>query len=555
MATAALPFRMAPSRVGAKSPPVPLTASSSRAAEASTSDLRAIETTGKPFRKIRSSLEQTLRTATRSRSKPVVPPTDEFATLKVKQDKGKAKASGEEQEKAKDRDKLRKLSAFGVNFRYGKESAAPSPTPPSIVGKMKNGGNVKIQEGERVRVGGLTSFITPSLRQASMSSPALHLSSQAIPSPKSQSAVPASSSSASSALVSPERDRTRRPSLQAPSNEISGLASKRSGRSNGNANEPRTPRRPPPISPPSPSVLAASPSTPTRKTRERPHTPDTPTPPSSRSQHKKAAASTSAIPHNIRASSPPPRTDSPIRAKSPSTRGRVISPSQRGLVSISTSNLPLGTSTPSPTPQRPSFESQRRPSIDTPRQSFDTQRGPSPRRPSIDAQRRPSIDSPRRTSGEHQRRPSTASLNRPISPSPSGQVRPRAISPTRRANSPSYLHNRYFNVSTASLIPSATAEQRELLRSAASILCKELRKPPPHLSGSPSGLKEWELVETRLQPLARLERIWGRSSGTLGGSSSQINVQGGSGTLSSSGEDRERRYFSGALRDGFVLCQ
>ena len=535
---------------------MPPTASSSRVTEP-ISDLKSTEMAGKPFRKFRSSLEQTLRTATRSRSKPVVPPTDEFPTLKVKQDKWKVKPSGEEQqqeqERTKDKVKSRKLSAFGVNFR----SAGPSPAPSPIIGKITDGGgrrNVKIQEGERVRTGGLASFITPSLRQASMSSPALHLSSQAIPSPKSQSAVLASSSSVASSLVSPERDRTRRSSLQAPSNETNDpitLASKRHDHGNGNGNEPRIPRRPPLLSPsPSPSILtssrAVSPSTPTRRTRESPRTPDTPTPPSSRSQHKKATATTSTTPHNARASSPSPRTDSPICVKSPSTRARAVSPSQRGLTSISTSNLPLGTSTPSPTPQR-------RSSIDGPRHSFETQRRPSPRRPSIDAQRRPSIDSPRRTSGEHQRRPSTASINQPTSAS--GQTRPQVISPTQRANSPSYSDNRHFNVSTASLLTSATAEQRELLRSAASILCRELRKPPPHLSGSPSGLKEWELVETRLQPLARLERIWGRSGGTLGGSSSQINAQVGSGGLSSSGEDRERRYFSGVLRDGFVLCQ
>ena len=53
----------------------------------------------------------------------------------------------------------------------------------------------------------------------------------------------------------------------------------------------------------------------------------------------------------------------------------------------------------------------------------------------------------------------------------------------------------------------------------------------------------------RLQPLAWLEQIWGRSGGILGGSLSQINAQVGLGSLSSSGEDRERQYFSGILRD------
>lgn len=68
---------------------------------------------------------------------------------------------------------------------------------------------------------------------------------------------------------------------------------------------------------------------------------------------------------------------------------------------------------------------------------------------------------------------------------------------------------------------------------------------PAHMA-----VREWEEVEVRLQPLVRLERIWGKSGSVFGGSASQIQNGSGAG-----GEERERRVFCEALRDGFVLCQ
>lgn len=86
------------------------------------------------------------------------------------------------------------------------------------------------------------------------------------------------------------------------------------------------------------------------------------------------------------------------------------------------------------------------------------------------------------------------------------------------------------------------------------MLCKETVRPPAHMSQSESGKRDWDGVEVRMRPLARLERIWGKS-GTQA-SSSNVNVSGlSSSGLSASGEERERRLFGEALRDGFVLCQ
>jgi hypothetical protein len=175
------------------------------------------------------------------------------------------------------------------------------------------------------------------------------------------------------------------------------------------------------------------------------------------------------IPLNTRPISPSLRTGSPIsRAKLSSTRTRVVSPSQRGLTSASTSQLPLN---PSLTPTKSSFETQRRPFIDATRPSVDV-----PRHTSIDAPRRLSIDTPRRPPVDSTHQPSD-SLKTSRATSPSTPVRSRAASPN--ANSAAYAHNRHFNTSPSSLALTPTPEQRELIRSATSILCKEMRKAPP----------------------------------------------------------------------------
>ncbi len=150
------------------------TASSSRSKQpssSSSSSAAAADFPTKPFTRLRSSLEQSIRTATRSKKQ--APPVDDFATITPKTSKGK-----EREDPQKDKEKhgmLRRLESK-VNFRRGgRESVtpAPSPIPPAAD-----------ETTHKVRLAGFASFVTPSLRQGSMSSPALHLSSQALPSPK-----------------------------------------------------------------------------------------------------------------------------------------------------------------------------------------------------------------------------------------------------------------------------------------------------------------------------------------------------------------------------------
>lgn len=71
---------------------------------------------------------------------------------------------------------------------------------------------------------------------------------------------------------------------------------------------------------------------------------------------------------------------------------------------------------------------------------------------------------------------------------------------------------------------------------------------------------ELEEIELRLRALARLERVWAKNGGasvTGGPNAPGITGFGGlsPGGVSSMGEDRERRLFSEALKDGYVLCQ
>jgi hypothetical protein len=92
---------------------------------------------------------------------------------------------------------------------------------------------------------------------------------------------------------------------------------------------------------------------------------------------------------------------------------------------------------------------------------------------------------------------------------------------------------------------------REAVRAATSFLCKELLRPG---QSTGLGIRESEEVEVRMRALARLERVWGKSGASANGSVTQLGATG-SGIVSTSGEERERRLFSEALRDGYVLCQ
>lgn len=73
---------------------------------------------------------------------------------------------------------------------------------------------------------------------------------------------------------------------------------------------------------------------------------------------------------------------------------------------------------------------------------------------------------------------------------------------------------------------------------------------------------ELEEIELKLRALARLERIWRKSGGTSAAGVSNTSggvVTGfgvlGAGSASTAGEDKARRLFSDALKDGYVLCQ
>jgi hypothetical protein len=525
------------------------------------------------FKRLRSSLEQSLKTATRSRAR-ALPQIDDFATITSK-GKGKEKApeaevhavavKGQEKEKSKFGMLKRLESRVGLR-RTTRESTAPtisldaSHTNATTNATGAHGNNADV--GTKSRQAGFTSFATPSLRQASLSSPALHLSSQEMSSSSSQATA---TKPLTSILVTPARDRTRRASIQPKSREISSpqpLASRhehrgptpdRSGTVSPRANKPRQ------------SSMFSSPRGPSpRRSHDLPNPSTTPTPPSgSRGQlgdlsRRPVAASTTYLPiHSSQSPSPTPkRAMSPTPARMP-FKPTVTPASSQGLTSASASHLPLNSSSPQTTPtpaRRPSVDAPRRPSVDAPRRpSIDT-----PQRPSFDTPRRPSAEVPRKGSGETHRRPSVEAQRRstaspvPRASSPQSTVRPRATSPSQRM--PAYTQNRHFNLSTASLISPSTPEQREVIRAATSLLCKELRKAPAHLARI-EAQKEWAEVEVRVQPLVRLERVWGKSGGASA-SSSQVAVGGvGSNVLSSAGEERERKLFCEALRDGVVLCQ
>ncbi|KAG0709376.1 hypothetical protein DFH29DRAFT_1027639 [Suillus ampliporus] len=522
------------------------------------------------FKRLRSSLEQSLKTATRSRAK-VLPPVNDFATITSK-GKGKEKAPEEHVAvKGQEKDKIKFGMLRRLESRVGLHRAARVSTSTSIPldASHTNATGHAVNNAEVVsksRQAGFTSFATPSLRQASVSSPALHLPSQFLPSQPAAMAPPTNAGT-----VTPARDRPRRASVQPiKSKDISGpqpLASRhdhRSGAATPDRSVAASPRasksRPPPIF--STPRGRSSIDTP-RRSHDSPSPPDTPKPLSgSRGQlgdlsRTPVAAGATYLPR----SSSPPSSPTPNRAMS-SSRARtppkqVMTPaSYQELTSASASHLPLNSSSPptsSSTPaRRPSVDAPRRPSVDAPRRgSID-----SPQRPSFDTSRRPSAEVPRKASGETSRRASVEVQRRttaspvPRAYSPQSTVRPRATSPCQRTSA--YTQNRHFNISSTSLISPSTPEQREVIRAATSLLCRELRKPPPHLARSDTQ-KEWAEVEVRLQPLIRVERVWGKSGGA---SASSVAVGGvGSIVLNSAGEERERKLFCEALRDGVVLCQ
>ncbi|KAF8630155.1 hypothetical protein AX15_003105 [Amanita polypyramis BW_CC] len=491
---AATVFKSIPLILPSSGPPRPLTTLD---ISTSSTSISPDPSTGRPFQRLRSSLEQTLRTATRPRKST---PPDDITTTSSSSGKGKEKTS-EGAPKEKGKSKMLQHLPSKVAFRRGARETA-SPIPPS-------GPVVQDSEDEhfgKVRIAGVTSYQTPSLRQASISSPALHLSSQAVPSLNSQSAVPASSFSSTSVLVSPRREQSKKPGASLSHREISTplrLGSRREKVDPVDSFNEHTSSRHR-VTKSTHTIISPSPSTPSlpskhsgmarsgervpmsRLERELPSPPDALAPNQAICGSSKVAGTSSGMCSSVPLEpNTPTRAVSPIRARSPTVRSRVVSP---------------------PSPSSPS---------------------PTPRKPYIDQSRRISPDASRRVS--------SPTDSRTGSPSP---VRRRVASPVQQ----SYAQNRHFKIVSGSL------EHRELIRTATSMLCREMIRRPPHMSKTESGMREWEEVERRMRALTRLERVWGKS-GTTGQGSPTGSI------LSPSGEERERRLFGEALKDGFVLCQ
>jgi hypothetical protein len=458
----------------------------------------------KTFKRLRSSLEQSIRSATRSRASRS-PPIDGAAISPPSQNKGKDRVPVESDVRSKSR-------ILKVAFRRsGQDSVSAEPRS-----------NRKHNDPENIP-GIPTNFSSPSLRQASLSSPALHLYSDAVPGPKVQAANLVPSGSNGSNLRS-SSGNNQKPIGQSGVGEkdLSSSVSPppRSSFSQTPREASRQPKppkhRPPPLLSKSQSTVSLEatrgknafvPQTPTPKYRDKFHVPDSPPPRSDRRSGGLYAAASSTSQLNIDAptSSPPPGAVRHARARSPSVRHH--------LSSSSSSNLPSASLTG-----------------DVKRSSLESTK---PRRPSFDG---------RRVSGS----PSTPS---------SAQIRPRAVSPSPRSFSPNYPRDKHFNASTTSLSSPTSPEHRGLLRSATSILCKELLKPLGH-NTTGLGTVELEEIEVRMRALARLERIWGKSGSMPSGDNATPLTSGlSSSGLSAAGEDREKRLFSDALRDGYVLCQ
>ena len=504
--------------------------------------------------RIRASLEHGLRTATRSRAR-ATSPDDDFDTIRNRDRLYSDDIVKKDSDNEKAKSGMFERLEFKVGFRWAPRNSVTRPSTPTVSSADQSRVSIEhVNNAEmhgQSRVAGWTSFITPSLRQASVSSPAVHLSS---PSPNSQPAAMVNSTS-SATTASTARDRIRRTTMQPTIREISApqpLLPRREHR-----NGPGSPERSGAASPRpgrsrlSPIFTPSSPSTQSfvgtsQQSSHLPSPPGSPTLGKGRMEsvaNKPGATSAAYLPFNSPPSPPTPsRAASPGHARTPARR---VSPiSHQGRASISTAHLPP---TPPATSKRFSINA-RRPSIE------------SVTRPLLDSSRRSSAESSRRSSTERPRRGSismdtqwrstTSSSPRPTSPS--STTRSRATSPMQRPSG--HVHNRNFNVSVASLSSASTPEQRELIRSATSFLCRELRKPPPHLSRSQRA-RDWAEVEVRLQPLVRLERIWGKSRALSGANSSQIGAGFSSTVISNAGEERERKLFCEALKDGVVLCE
>jgi hypothetical protein len=500
-------------------------------------------------RLLRSPFEQTIRSATRSKGKPTsrlssFPPDNHFPFITVKDDNRSAKEGTEvkvtelmaREDGNKERTGVFKRFETKVALRRTRKvsvtepplDAVPPPTFDQQGEDLERQDSLPVENGKdqhRFRLPGFTSFVTPSLRLASLSSPAVHFSSNDTPS----SSFPPPFSSSRPLISSPAPLTPKRHSV-ANANSPTSSPSSRARKS-----------RPAPLLPHSPSTptldyfapsSAPAPTTPTRPVSREPvrSATGTLTPTSSPSRNpqqqrqqlgKRSSVGTTSLdqpPSNP--SSPSPSTSRQRSPSSPRTRSppssRVVTP--RGFTSASTSSLNLNY------PPSYSTNAIRRSSLD--------RRSPSPALPRASSPTSPS--------------------SRPRALSPAHQHRQRAISPTSALT-------RHANGSTTSLSAASGPSNpmhREAVRAATSLLCKEMLRPG---QGTGLGIRDSEEVEVRMRALARLERVWGKSGASANGSVTQLGTTGsgivGGTAVSTPGEERERRLFSEALRDGYVLCQ
>jgi hypothetical protein len=433
-------------------------------------------------RLLRSPFEQTIRSATGSKGKGPTLPDDELNTITAKHDTSQVNVTETMNKEGTGRNGMLKRFETKMALRRTRKSTTGEHTVAHNLQRQDNlaSGSESGKDQNRFRLAGFTSFVTPLQRQASLSSPALHIADNNKPS--------SSSEPPNRPLISPPVPLTpKRPSVS----NVNPPASSR----------PRRKSRPDPLLPSSPSTPSLHPYTLSSSPANRePVSPPGPPPSTPSSRLGKRSSSGTAARSSLDQPQPLSSPNS-SRTRSPSS-SRIVTP--RGFTSASTSSLNYS----------PSYSS--------------------------DAIRRSSID----------HRSSSPAL--PPSPPPRSPSRPRALSPTLqrlRATSPSTRLARHTNGSAASLSPAGPSipMHREALRAATSLLCKEMLRPG---QSTGLGIRESEEVEVRMRALARLERVWGKSGASTNGSATQVGVN-----VSTAGEERERRLFTEALRDGYVLCQ
>ncbi|KIJ55223.1 hypothetical protein M422DRAFT_23836 [Sphaerobolus stellatus SS14] len=234
-------------------------------------------------------------------------------------------------------------------------------------------------------------------------------------------------------------------------------------------------------------------------------------------------------PSHSSTTTPSPSTPTPHTPTTPTPRRRTSSPM--------VSHAPPS---PSPTPQTPSRPSRLLGrgigSVSTSHLPLTSERSKSPVTPSS-----PTRLMPRRASHGQ---------NTGIAP-PNGRA--GAESPASRTGTPTSPRSPTLPLSASlSNLSSSNSPspQRDMLRKAGSILVRELVNKRSGWISSRRDNEVAEELDRRLGGLVRGEKLWGKSNA---GGNGNGGANAGGGSLG--GEERERRYFGEAVRDGYVLCQ